>query len=353
MDRNTDGFGNRKSAIENLKLKDSPMAVAEKPLVETAPRNPQHELVRSSVLAAVLVLACLWVVLAGLPLLWDLLAVEDKVNVFLSSVLLLSVTAGIVVGIVFLGRRLEQTSSPPAGTRAGAFFVVVTLYLILWLTGVFDSAFKDLEAMGLVLTLAITGVLLYFAARVFLRPGFGRWLIHVEEQGWFHATSYKATQGVRVRRGTIIALLALGICGIYTLWHSRALGGERLGANNWEWTLPFSGNALYVPLMFKIHYTVLIVLAVLSGWFAWRVVNWPVFADFLIATEAEMNKVSWTTRRRLYQDTIVVLVTVILLTMYLFFVDILWIKVLSSRFVNVLQVDLKAEQQKQQEKTQW
>ena len=32
--------------------------------------------------------------------------------------------------------------------------------------------------------------------------------------------------------------------------------------------------------------------------------------DFLIATEAEMNKVSWTTRKRLVKDTIVVLVTV-------------------------------------------
>ncbi len=32
-------------------------------------------------------------------------------------------------------------------------------------------------------------------------------------------------------------------------------------------------------------------------WLAWRVVNVPSFADFLIATEAELNKVSWTTRR--------------------------------------------------------
>ena len=50
-------------------------------------------------------------------------------------------------------------------------------------------------------------------------------------------------------------------------------------------------------------------------WRAWRgMVNFPAFADFLIATEAEMNKVSWTTRKRLVQDTIVVLTTVVLMT---------------------------------------
>ena len=47
-------------------------------------------------------------------------------------------------------------------------------------------------------------------------------------------------------------------------------------------------------------------------WLGWRLVNYPPFADFLIATEAEMNKVSWTTRKRLVQDTIIVLMTMLL-----------------------------------------
>jgi preprotein translocase SecE subunit len=105
--------------------------------------------------------------------------------------------------------------------------------------------------------------------------------------------------------------------------------------------------------MFKVHLVMPIVLGVVLLWCAWRVVNWPTFADFLIATEAEMNKVSWTTRKRLFQDTIVVLVTVFLLTAFLFVVDIVWIKVLSNPWFPVLHVDLKAEQQKQQEKSQW
>jgi len=68
-------------------------------------------------------------------------------------------------------------------------------------------------------------------------------------------------------------------------------------------------------------------------------VNFPVFADFLIATEAELNKVSWTTRRRLVQDTMVVLTTMLLLTAFLFAMDSLWIKLLSMRWVNVIQTE--------------
>jgi len=77
---------------------------------------------------------------------------------------------------------------------------------------------------------------------------------------------------------------------------------------------------------------------------AWRVVNWPVFADFLIATEAELNKVSWTTRKRLVQDTIVVLMTLVLMAVFLFVVDVAWGRILSWRPIGVLQVsDQKQE----------
>jgi len=71
------------------------------------------------------------------------------------------------------------------------------------------------------------------------------------------------------------------------------------------------------------HILALLLIAV-GMWGAWRAVNYPGFADFLIATEAEMNKVSWSTRKRLVQDTIVVLVTVLLFTLFLLVIDQLW-----------------------------
>src|SRR4029077_21178888 len=109
----------------------------------------------------------------------------------------------------------------------------------------------------------------------------------------------------------------------------------------------------YLHVMYKMHLIMPLVLSLGLLWVAFRVVNIPGFADFLIATEAEMNKVSWTNRRRLFQDTIVVLVTVFLFTTFLFVVDIIWIKVLSAPGIQVLIVDLRQEQQKQQEKAQW
>jgi preprotein translocase subunit SecE len=44
----------------------------------------------------------------------------------------------------------------------------------------------------------------------------------------------------------------------------------------------------------------------------------------LIATEAEMNKVSWTSKDDLIRATTVVLTTVVIMAVFLFLVDTLW-----------------------------
>jgi preprotein translocase SecE subunit len=112
--------------------------------------------------------------------------------------------------------------------------------------------------------------------------------------------------------------------------------------------VPPAGTIEYrrVILLPAVQYTVPLLLLAASIWLAWRVVNLPVFADFLIATEAELNKVSWTTRKRLMQDTVVVLVTVILLAGFLFTTDLVWSVLLRSKVINVLQT-----QEQQQETT--
>ncbi|HZT79400.1 MAG TPA: preprotein translocase subunit SecE, partial [Gemmataceae bacterium] len=99
---------------------------------------------------------------------------------------------------------------------------------------------------------------------------------------------------------------------------------------------PASGETDYrrVTLLPVVMYSVPVLLLAAALWFTWRLVNVPAFADFLIATEAELNKVSWTTRRRLVQDTIVVLVTVVLMTAFLLFADVIWSQ--SLRWVGVL-----------------
>jgi preprotein translocase SecE subunit len=93
-----------------------------------------------------------------------------------------------------------------------------------------------------------------------------------------------------------------------------------------------------ITLLPSVQYTVPLLLLGLALWLSWRVINMPNFADFLIATEAELNKVSWTTRRRLVQDTIVVLVTVFLMAVFLFAMDQTWRVVLSWKPIGVIRV---------------
>jgi preprotein translocase SecE subunit len=103
---------------------------------------------------------------------------------------------------------------------------------------------------------------------------------------------------------------------------------------------PAKGEPQYLALTLlpDVKYTLPLLLGALGLWGAWRLVNVPAFADFLIATEAELNKVSWTSRRRLFQDTVVVLVTVVLLTVFLFVVDFFWGAVLQWKPIGVLKL---------------
>ena len=49
-----------------------------------------------------------------------------------------------------------------------------------------------------------------------------------------------------------------------------------------------------------------------------------------------MNKVSWSSRKRLAQDTVVVLITTLLMTVFLLAVDLFWGWLLSRQTVGVL-----------------
>ena len=75
-------------------------------------------------------------------------------------------------------------------------------------------------------------------------------------------------------------------------------------------------------------------MALVMGWCVFRILHFPPFVDFLIATEAEMNKISWTSREDLKRATMVVLVTVFLMAVFLFGVDTVWAQLL--RLIGVL-----------------
>ena len=75
-------------------------------------------------------------------------------------------------------------------------------------------------------------------------------------------------------------------------------------------------------------------LLLLGWWVSYRFVNVPEFADFLIAVEAEMNKVSWPTRSELIRSSIVVLFSMFFLAVALLAFDSFWQTIF--RFLKIL-----------------
>lgn len=111
---------------------------------------------------------------------------------------------------------------------------------------------------------------------------------------------YKRNQGRIARQVTFVAL-AITI----------AAGAARLYYSGVTWT---------EPLRYGLAGAVLL----LGIWAAYRSVNYPRFADFLIAVEAEMNKVSWPTWPELFRASMVVLFVIILLAALLYGYDLFW-----------------------------
>jgi preprotein translocase subunit SecE len=65
-------------------------------------------------------------------------------------------------------------------------------------------------------------------------------------------------------------------------------------------------------------------LLIVGFWAAYRAVNFPRFADFLIAVEAEMNKVSWPSKGELIRSSVVVIFVIFMLAIVLFGYDVFW-----------------------------
>ncbi len=325
------------------------MAVAVKNASETAPPRPLDRLAVGSLVGVVYVLGSIGIVFYGLPTLWAQNvspAIVSGMGTFVNAGLLLLAVVAAAIGLAVLGMRLVGPK-PPHGLSAGiglGILALAAVVLITWIVGAILEAVlpANLAMVGALVTAAAFVGQLIYVVRAYFRPKADEFLAQVEDQGWFGRNVYKGSQGQMVRRGTLVAILIIGGCGIYSLLSHNTLGtfasAVTGGANDWVLVIPFTGGH-YIPLLRDVRFTAPIVLTALTLWIAFRAINYPAFADFLIATEAEMNKVSWTTRHRLYQDTIVVLATLFLFTVFLMVVDLAWGWLLSHRWVGVIQVE--------------
>jgi preprotein translocase subunit SecE len=125
--------------------------------------------------------------------------------------------------------------------------------------------------------------------------------------GMFGASRYKRSQG-RIARQVTFAAIALVFA--VAAWKLNSMAGAD------------SVSRYVVPL---------VVLGV-GAWIAFRVVNIPSFADFLISVEAEMNKVSWPGRTELWRASMVVIAVIFLLAAILYIYDIVLSSVLHKIF---------------------
>ena len=108
---------------------------------------------------------------------------------------------------------------------------------------------------------------------------------------------YKRGQGKNSRLGTALIILAVVAAGCWKLYTKLQ------GTEPWIQTL--------VPVF---------VCAIFAGIIYW-LSNKPLIADFLIAAEGEIKKVSWSNRKEIVNSTVIVIFVVVLMASGLGFVD--------------------------------
>lgn len=113
---------------------------------------------------------------------------------------------------------------------------------------------------------------------------------------------YKSGQGYWTRMLTGIGTMTLVVSGAFWLWNELSvIQNEAYGI------YIQAGTALAVIVGF--------------GALVWYLVNKPKFADFMIATEGEMKKVNWPTRKEITGSTWIVILGTLIMAVLLFLAD--------------------------------
>jgi len=350
------------------------MAVAVQSSSETKKPAQPMGLIAASVVGAVYILAAAAIVLRAIPWLWDngvSQAIGGTTNSFVSAAVQLIVQVAAAVGLIWFGGKLA--SGPKhLGWKGGVLLMIgVGLVGFLVVKAFLDRAQREFT-FGSILLMLIFALVIFLLVQLFRTGRFTQWAVAIDQGGWLDTHTHKKTQGLRVRRLTILGILLIAGSGIWTLMNHNYLpanadikmpDGTTRSNRVGDWVI--GGTSQYpdpknaspeenrarprvdggITLLPDLQFTIPLILIAATLWVAWRVVNYPVFADFLIATEAEINKVSWTTRKALVRDTIVVLTCLVLLTVFLFVVDMFWNTLLSREWVGVLPSERERNEQ--------
>ena len=128
----------------------------------------------------------------------------------------------------------------------------------------------------------------------------------------FSFSVYKRTQG-RVTRQVTFAVLAL----------TCAVAAWRLAQLLPLWFAPAAATTAGDDLG-VVRFLVPGLILAIGAWLAFRLVNVPRFADFLIAVESEMAKVSWPTTDEVFRSSAVIIFLMFALAGILAMYDLFW-----------------------------
>ncbi|MGL5098044.1 MAG: hypothetical protein ACRDD1_20855, partial [Planctomycetia bacterium] len=160
--------------------------------------NPQTRLAMASLVGAAFVVFGAVAAVYLLPFGWDKFVAPALATVgdTTTSLLLLVAQIAAAFGVITLGNALAG-ANPPKGIRGGIFLtisVAVTTFFVARVAWIL----LDQSGAQSPVTLAVIGAGLFGAYRAVISVGVQSWMVHLEEQGWFHTFAYKRTQGQKV-----------------------------------------------------------------------------------------------------------------------------------------------------------
>lgn len=124
------------------------------------------------------------------------------------------------------------------------------------------------------------------------------------------ASLYKRSQGRVARQVTFVALAIVIGTGAWRL--SQVV------------TAMESGDASGATDLGVVRFVLPAAMIALAAWISFRIVNVPRFAEFLIAVEAEMAKVSWPNGTEVFRSSVVVIFLIFALSALLAGFDFFW-----------------------------
>jgi len=129
------------------------------------------------------------------------------------------------------------------------------------------------------------------------------------------AAIYKRHQGRVARQATFAALIVTLAVGAWRLSQTLSVWfGSTVSLSPQDGTVDLGVIRFLVPW----------IVFALGAWLVYRLVNVPRFADFLIAVETEMTKVSWPTAGEVARSSGVIIFLIFALSAILFLYDLFW-----------------------------